>query len=464
MKKRKLLIPAFLLVCCIAGCGSNRENEKYTEDTAWSKVQEQEGSGSAEQMQTAGEGNEAGTEAGFWADGSSSVENTGIISENGEVVEGVIAEQSFEVELDDWGTVMFASIAPAGEKGAPRFVLAKGGSVVYTFPENKFPKSDEFVEVSAVSFTDYNEDGRQDVIVLIKYRNGTAVWSEADVFLQENPDNMFYVDYPDMAGYRIEAPTQNGPAFYKDNFLEEYLLTQRLTDAVSDIKGTWIDYIDYVDSLNGYLSSDRQLALLAESRDIWAVPVEYADEIYRFTVRDLDHDGCFELITANMGGTGYYTYSRFYRLDKDGKLKELETSFKEGDSQPDIMAEQMAVYSSFSPDGVRDHYIVYDWLKEAADSYVYRISSLCMIDDRIFETPLAWQIITFEGEDGTQHTVSEDCNGNALTEEEFENFPEVYYSNMGLSKETVVFQWIDMSELEGKSDEEVAELLRQTYQ
>lgn len=439
MKKRKQLFPALLLVCCMAGCGNGGENEEYAGNTAWSKVQEQEGT-----------------------------ENAGIISENGEVVEGVITEQSFEVELDDWGTVMFASIAPAGEKGAPRFVLAKDGSVVYTFPENKHSTSDEFsdefVEVSAVSFMDYNEDGRQDVIVLIKYRNGTAMWSEADVFLQENPDNMFYVDYPDMAGYRIEAPTQNGPAFYKDNFLEEYLLTQRLTDAVSDIKGTWIDYIDYVDSLNGYLSSDRQLTLLAESRDIWAVPVEYADEIYRFTVRDLDHDGCFELITANLGGTGYYTYSRFYKLDKDGKLKELETSFKEGDSQPDIMEGQMTVYSSFSPEGVRDHYIVYDWLKEAADSYVYRISSLCMIDDRIFETPLAWQIITFEGEDGTQHTVSEDCNGNALTEEEFENFPEVYYSNMGLSKETVAIHWIDMSELEGKSDEEVAELLRQTYQ
>lgn len=457
MKKRRLLV-AVLLFCCMAGCGKNGENDD-TGNMEWTKVQEQ---GDSERTQAAGEGTETEIEAGFSGDNGTSGGNAGIIMENGEVVEGVIAEQSFEVELDDWGTVMFASIAPADGIGGARFVLAKDGAVVYTFPESR--TSDEFVEVSAVSFLDYNEDGRKDVIVLTRYRNGTAVWSEADVFLQENSDNMFYMDYPDMADYRHDAPTQNGSAFYSDSLLEEWLLTQRMTDTVADIKGTWLDYVNYVDSLNGYLSIDSQFTLLAENRDIWVVPIEFADEIYRFTVMDMDYDGCLEVIVANWGGTGHYTYSRFYEIGKDGKLKELETSFAEGDSQPDIIAEQMTVYHSFSPEGMRDHYIVYDEIRETPDSFVYRTSSLCMINDYILETPLASQTVTYGGEDYTSYTVSKDCSGNMLTQEEFENFPETYYDNMGFSKETIVLQWIDVSELEGKSDEEVAEFLKSFYQ
>lgn len=233
-----------------------------------------------------------------------------------------------------------------------------------------------------------------------------------------------------------------------------------MTDTVADIKGTWVDYVNYVESLNGYLSIDSQFTLLAENRDIWVVPIEFADEIYRFTVLDMDNDGLLEVIVANWGGTGHYTYSRFYEIGKEGKLKELETSFAEGDSQPDIIAEQMTVYHSFSPEGMRDYYIVYDEIRERPDCYVYRSSSLCMVDDYILETPLARQTVTYGGVDYARHTLSEDCRGNLLTEEEYENFPETYYDNMGFSKETIVLQWIDVSELEGKSDEEVAEFLK----
>lgn len=160
MNKRRLLVMV-LLFCCMAGCGRNGENDD-ADNMGWTKVQEQGDEGSSDRTQAAGEG-----------------------AETGEAIEGVIAEQSFEVELDDWGTVMFASIAPADGIGGARFVLAKDGAVVYTFPESR--TSDEFVEVSAVSFLDYNEDGRKDVIVLTRYRNGTAAWSEADVFCRKTP-------------------------------------------------------------------------------------------------------------------------------------------------------------------------------------------------------------------------------------------------------------------------------------
>ena len=111
MKKRRILV-AVLLFCCMAGCGKNGENDD-TGNTEWTKVQEQ---GDSDRTQAAGEGAGTEIETGFSSDSGTAGGNAGIIMENGEVVEGVIAEQSFEVELDDWGTVMFASIAPADKR------------------------------------------------------------------------------------------------------------------------------------------------------------------------------------------------------------------------------------------------------------------------------------------------------------------------------------------------------------
>lgn len=458
MKREKILLPALLLFCfagsCMAGCGkieADIPEVSSADDVETRKNSEEEAL------------SEMISENGYEVDVLTDV------AEAQSAIEGMIAEQSFNVELDDWGKVMFVSVAPEGTKGAPHFILVKDGKTVYTFPESAFPKSDEFMEVSAVSFADYNMDGKKDVIVLIRYQYGASAWSEAQVFLQENPDNMFYMDYPDNESYRIDAPTGNGPAFYRDSLLEEYLLTQRLTDTVSDVMGTWPDYIDYVDGLMGVYSVESQLEILAWTRDTWAADVEYADDRYCFTVADLDYDGILELIVSNQGGTGCYTYSRFYKVGGGGQLKELESSFKEGDSQPDIIEEngtdaQRTVYSDFGNFGMRDYYIVWDQIRTAPYCYVYRCSSLCIMDDFVLETPLAMQTYTYENDEDTPHIVSEDCNGNPLTEDEFWDFPDTYYGNMGLTKKTATFHWIDVSELTEKSDAEVVELLREAEQ
>ena len=150
-------------------------------------------------------------------------------------------------------------------------------------------------------------------------------------------------------------------------------------------------------------------------------------------------------------------------MDRDGNLNELETSFTEGDSQPDIIEDEMTVYQIFSAGGMRDYYIVYDDIKLAPDTYMRRVSSLCMQNDFILETPLASQTTVYEENGSVIQVVSEDCNGNMLTEEEFENFPETYYGNMGCSKRVEAFCWMDVNSLAGKSDEEAVEVLREAY-
>ena len=192
--------------------------------------------------------------------------------------------------------------------------------------------------------------------------------------------------------------------------------------------------------------------------------IAYADDRYCFTVAGLTNDGRPTLIVANQGGTGNYTYSEFYKIDKNGEMQKLETSFQEGESQPDLIEESMTVYSSWSKEGMKNHFIVYDALKDSPDTYLYQISSLNITDDFVLETPLASQQVIYEGEGSSARITSEDCSGNTLTEEEFENFPDTYYGNMGLAKSTAVFQWMDVKSLAEMDDGEAAEALWQVYE
>lgn len=459
----KVLISALVWGCILlSGCASEGEKDESPQEQG---IGENSGDGqvlgkedAAGQGQSAEEGRAAGEGQSTGFPGADNDFGSGAWPEN------MIEEQSFEAELDEWGKVMFVSASPADGTGEPVFFLYENGEKVYAFPENPAAKTDEFAEVKAVSFTDYNGDRKKDVIVLVSYRDGEDTWSEAEIFLQENPDNMFYMDYPDMESYRLEAKSEAGPSFYRDQFLEEYLSAQRYTEKIADITGTWSSYMDYVGSLNGSWDTESQLELLVANRDKWMEDVDYANDRYCFTIRDMDYDGQLVIIVANQGGTGNYTYSRFYELDREGNLNELESSFAEGESQPDIIADEMTVYSIFSADGMRDYYIVYDDIKLAPDTYMRRVSSLTMQNDYVLETPLASQTTVYDENGSVKEVVSEDCSGNMLTEEEFENFPEVYYGNMGCSKRVEPFRWMDVSGLAGKSDEEAAELLRRLYE
>ncbi|MCM1134883.1 MAG: hypothetical protein NC400_04825 [Clostridium sp.] len=442
MRKRGIAVLTGLMLFSvnIGGCGKG--GESAVEEPRWETVNGAEASAD-------GESGKGGTES-----------STGRLA----AVEGLIEEQSFEVELDGWGKVFFASIAPAKDGGRPRFLLMKNGETVYTFPETGGSSEGKFVEVEAVAFQDYNQDGKKDAVVLVSYSNGADKWSEPVIFLQENSDNMFYMDYPEAESYRVKAETEAGPAFYRDTFLEKYLREQELTDSISALSGSWADYVGYMDGLYyGMFSEERQIQVFAENRELWSAGMDYANEIHRFTLANLGYDGKLTLIAANQGGTGHYTYSEFYQVDEKGGLRRLETSFEEGDSQPDIIEDKMTVYSSFSNSGNLNYFIVYDGLKESPDSYVYRVSSLSVSDNYVLETPLAIQRVVYTGEDYSAQITGEDCSGNPLTEEEYADFADNYYGKIGLTKKTAAFKWIDVSSLEGKSTEEVGEALREAY-
>ncbi len=456
MKKAGIILLMAVLFFGITGCG--KSDGEIVAEPQWESVDGENNSPNTDN------GGALENMDGAAASGAGNEKEAGGDGTKVPFVEGMIPEQSFETELDGWGKVFFASVMPQGESGTPEFMLIKNGETVYTFPETSISPEGKFEAVSAVAFQDYNKDGKKDVIVLTEYGSGENRRSEAMVFLQENSDNMFYLDHPELKDYKVDGKTETGPSFYRDTFLEEYLSRQKLTERMADLSDSWVDYVDYADSLAGSFSTERQIKIFAENRAVWMEGMDYANDVFQFTVAGLSNDGRPVLIVSNQGGTGIYTYSNFYKIDKKGELQKLKTSFQEGDSQPDIIGESMTVYSSFSAEGIKNHFIVYDLIRDSPVTYLERVSSLCVSDDFVLETPLASLRTVYEGEGHSAHITGEDCGGNALTKEEYENFADTYYGNMGLTKKRAVFKWIDVKTLEGISGEEAEKLLTEAYE
>ena len=284
----------------------------------------------------------------------------------------VIEDQTFEIQLDDWGMVTFTSVAPEDNSNKPEFLLMKNDKIMYEFPEITAAISDSFGQVSGVKFSDVNMDGKKDILLLLQYSNDGDSWNMPVIFLQENPDNMMYLDYPNLESYKVEAKQKM--AILLSGYFFGRISKRAASDRKAfDMEGVWTDYAKYVDSISGATKDiQKQIEIFAQNRDKWAVDIDFANEQYKFTLADLDMDGQVELLVSHCGGTGIFSYTSFYKVDKDGKLKELDTTFSEYESQPDLMdsvsdESDVTVYSNIINGKGCYNYIVYDLMKESPE-------------------------------------------------------------------------------------------------
>lgn len=93
----------------------------------------------------------------------------------------IIEEQSFEIELNDWGEVRFVSYEPASSEisswGDVSFYLMKNGEVLYQFPYIGTDHSSDygaFYDVKFVMFMDTNADAKEDVVIGAEYMTGAG--------------------------------------------------------------------------------------------------------------------------------------------------------------------------------------------------------------------------------------------------------------------------------------------------
>ena len=189
VKRKVLMLFGFAAAMAIGGCG-NREPENILPSGT-----------DVAGLESVRAGNENGESRGNAGPGGA----TEPLQEDSrkDVPQGQILEQSFDVFLDGWGEVVFASFEPEEdllqkdgiwEYGDARFMLLRDGQVIYTFPsmfEEDVMAGQQFGEVVSVSFRDYNVDGRPDVLLLLKYAGVQGIdigqeWVEARAYTQED--------------------------------------------------------------------------------------------------------------------------------------------------------------------------------------------------------------------------------------------------------------------------------------
>lgn len=117
----------------------------------------------------------------------------------------VIADQTFQVNLDDWGDVTFTSYAPDTSVSMftdVTFALVKDGETVFKFPgmeENNIRGACIFERIKAIGFKDYDGDGRKDVIIINQYVPGAGkdieqVFDEVRVYRYKADKQEFILD------------------------------------------------------------------------------------------------------------------------------------------------------------------------------------------------------------------------------------------------------------------------------
>ena len=350
----------------------------------------------------------------------------------------LIEEQTFEVALNDWGIVTFAAYAPEsndlqqdGLKPDVRFYLMDGEQALYEFPgwNEEHTIADMFQAVSAVAFKDYNDDGLLDVITLCEYGAMSGQGFQTA---------------------RIYFQLEDKQGFEEDTLLTEYLSKNYHTDSIASIMDAKEEYWDYLSAMDGHRSVYNQMVVMAENKEIWVGNPDYANDLYQYAVADLDHNGRYEIIVANHGGTGRYTYNRFFEINEkyDG-LTECETDFVEGDSQPDLISADVKTYID---DNGGFHYLVYDLLRAGAAEYYENFQELVLKDGKVILEPIAYRITTYDPETVT----CKDVAGNIISEDDYINAPERYFE--GFAERVTNLGWQDVNDLGTEPEKIVAQL------
>jgi len=201
-----------------------------------------------------------------------------------------------------------------------------------------------------------------------------------------------------------------------------------------------------------------QLKIIASHIDLWASPADYANDVYNYAVTDLDKNGRLEIIASNCGGTGYYTYSKFYEINKDyNGLIACEYLTHEDDSQADIAVESVSGY--YDPQKDIMYYIFDDFLKSSAAEFDENKRAVYLKDGSIKEILLAYKTTKYT-DSSSSETTCMDKDQKQISEEEYETIADSIFA--GMEKKRVSLGWCDFSqpdELKNMSEKELIDML-----
>ncbi|WP_018751228.1 hypothetical protein [Paenibacillus sanguinis] len=200
----------------------------------------------------------------------------------------IISEQSFQVELNEWGKVNFVS----GYYGEGRtrdlaFYIEKNGDVLYELPTEEADKG-LLDNVQAIGFRDVNKDGRKDVIAICTYYSGAGPEGAiprayARIYMAGNKEFVLAKDLSDELYSKLSEDQ------YTIDHICDYIAEHRLSDG-SDPGSNKRNqaYAAAIQNLvQNYIFPDGTEAPFDET---------YPMEDNKYAIIDIDNDGKDELI------------------------------------------------------------------------------------------------------------------------------------------------------------------------
>lgn len=360
-----------------------------------------------------------------------------------------IEEQCFDTILEPVGKVSFTSCWPGDsvkEHGDAVFLIEKNGVIwqqLEGMTENNIRENLVLIQVEAVSFADSNQDGYDDIFLILSYVNEQ----------KEECCEVRYYSGSDTGSFALERALS-----------EE--LTEELTEpTIAAAKAYLKEKFGFEDEpeastvVEGVTDSEWQLKLIAENVELWRYEEDYLSCGYAVT--DLDQNGRLEILASSMQGTGLYTYTICFEVNEAGDgmdqvVLDSEVLMFLG-SEPDIMQKTATVYCDSAEAVYR--YLFDDTMRISAASCVNTQMILWKEGSQLLVDPLAYEDIS-AGEDFETHTY-QTMDGEELTKSAYNSLADEKYS--GLSKRTARFGWLylgreefdsyDFSELCSKLEE-----------
>ena len=152
----------------------------------------------------------------------------------------VIADQSFDLDLEGWGALRFVSCEPGNAADTPHFYLMREGKIVYTFPwEDRGGERGDFESVRFVAFPDIDGDGRKDVVIgvgtLLEQADAPARYCRVNIFFDRGDRFELATDITD----QVNAALPSGETEYGDvmKLVEETPEKEKSGENASDLVG-----------------------------------------------------------------------------------------------------------------------------------------------------------------------------------------------------------------------------------
>lgn len=206
---------------------------------------------------------------------------------------------------------------------------------------------------------------------------------------------------------------------------------------------------------------EKQIKVITDNYSMWTMNTEDGEFMpYEYAITDLDQNGRLEIIASTCQGTGIFTYSKYYEVNKtfDG-LDEIKRDLIEGSSEADIGVDAVKVFIDKANNEY--HYIFEDMLRNGASEYYENKQDIMLKDGKLSENILAYKTTIYE--DAVPEITYQDAELKEITAKEYEDFEDLKFKN--LECKTANIKWVTQMEddLDNVSGDALIDLLTKSY-